>query len=125
MSKKFVDPKNAVKFRMAYRSENDPAYKDTTDRVFQLIEDQSVLLIYQIKKGKDYDKTKDAIINQFNKEDLGVYDAEKLPKKAKSRVVMGTEVMQKLVHSENKVEEDSCEEVSDGESWGDEEEEEE
>jgi hypothetical protein len=42
MPKKFVDPKNAVKFRMVHRSDNDPNYKDKTDRVFQLIEDPTV-----------------------------------------------------------------------------------
>ena len=41
-AKKICRPKTAVKFRMVHRSDNDPNYKDKTDRVFQLIEDPTV-----------------------------------------------------------------------------------
>jgi hypothetical protein len=51
MSKQFVDPKNAVKFRLIHRDGNDPNQKDAPERVFQLIEDPTVS-IYKIGKKR-------------------------------------------------------------------------
>jgi|688.fasta_scaffold2401458_1 hypothetical protein len=47
MSKNFIDPKNSVKFRLVHRDGNDPNKKDETERVFQIIEDASVIILLQ------------------------------------------------------------------------------
>ena len=73
-------------------------------------------------------------MKDFDHKDLGVYDLVTLPKKAKNRILLPPEVLQKMqeeaqkagqeveeVQVEEEEVEESWDEVSDGESWASEE----
>lgn len=70
--KKFIEKKEAVKFKLVYRSAEDPNYQKGTlaDRVFQVIEDKKSLnnkdSSNEIKKAK--------ILSGFSDKDLGKYE---------------------------------------------------
>lgn len=84
LNKKFIDKKTAVKFKLVYRSSEDPNQTDDPkdDRVFRVIEDRHPENQTEAEK-----LIKEKILSQFKDYDLGKFDAPKLVHKEEETFV--------------------------------------